>query len=128
MKPAQAIHTAEIEVLDDPVETDPLARENVKNPTVPSGPDPTELNIDIEGFIEDMELGEIELIEEAIGLSISAILRQFETQDYSAKVLIALVWLAIRRDDPAATMDTARKVKLVQIAAVDDDDDDENPL
>ena len=124
------IHTADVEVLtpdeasslsnDDLLEEDLLEEE-----TTPTNVDtpPPELNIDIENFIEDMELGEIELIEEATGLNISGILKQFETSDYSAKILIAIVWLALRRDDPEATMDTARRIKLIQIADVPDDED-----
>ena len=130
---AQRIHSAEIKVLTDDKIADAAIPAIVAGDPEPGqidqpgGDTPPELKLDLEDFIQDMELGEIELIEEATGLTIAAILRQFETSDYSATVLIAIVWLALKRDDPEATMDTARKVKLTQIADVDDDDDETDP-
>ncbi len=77
---------------------------------------PPAFDLDVESFVGDMELGELEELEEATGMKMGEILGQFQSKDFGATVLVGIVWLALRRDDPTATMDTARKVKLTAVA------------
>ena len=93
--------------------------------TVEAVPDPLP-HIDIEAMVEDLEIGELKLLEEATGLKLALILRQFETNEFGADLIAAVVWISPRRDDPEATIEDADRIKLSQIAEVDDPDDDDD--
>ena len=80
-------------------------------------------HIDIESMVDDLEIGELKLLEEATGLKLARILREFESNEFGADTIAAIVWISLRRDDPEATIEDADKVKLRQIAEVDDDED-----
>lgn len=56
--------------------------------------------------VEDMELWEIEVIEDAAGLSLG------ELDPNRASVLRALAYIVMRRENPRFTMDEARHLKL----------------
>lgn len=58
--------------------------------------------------IDDLELGEVEEFEEAMGQTLD------EININSAKALIRLVWIVKKRDDPKFTLTKARKLKLSQ--------------
>jgi len=59
---------------------------------------------------DDLTLGEVEDFEQASGTSIANVL----AGEVSARALIALVWVMKRRDNPAFTMDDARKIRFGQ--------------
>ena len=56
---------------------------------------------------DDFDLGELEDIETYAEVPITEILSGAPT----AKALTAMVWVRLKRDDPAATIEDARKVK-----------------
>ena len=56
---------------------------------------------------DDFDLGELEDIEQYAEVPITGILSGAPT----AKALTAMVWVVLRRTDPAATVDDARKIK-----------------
>ena len=58
--------------------------------------------------LDDLTLGEMEDFEKASGLTLSTI----QDGNIPAKALIALVWIARRRDDPKYTLKDARSVKI----------------
>jgi hypothetical protein len=101
----------------DPTETD-------AEPELAAVPEPA-FDLDVETFVGDMELGELEELEEATGMKMGEILAQFQSKDFGATVLVGIVWLALRRNDPTATMDTARKIKLTAVADSDVEIDEE---
>ena len=80
-------------------------------------------HIDIEAMVDDLELGELKLLEEATGQKLARILREFESNDFGADTIAAIVWISLRRDDPEATIEDADRIKLRQIAELDDDED-----
>ena len=59
--------------------------------------------------LDDLELGEVEEFETAIGTTMG------EADLTSAKAIIWLVYLVRRREDPEFTLDDARRVKLTDI-------------
>ena len=87
-------------------------------------PDP-ETHIDIEEIVQDLEIGELKLLEKATGLKLARILREFETNEFGADVIAAVVWISLKRLDPEATIEDADKIKLRRIAEPDDEGDDE---
>lgn len=87
--------------------------------------DLSDLELDVEAFIEEVNLGELEDLEEVLGVNSGQILKQFETGDLSARTLRGVVWLAVRRENPEVTFDDARRVKLFALADSGEDDDDE---
>jgi hypothetical protein len=60
--------------------------------------------------LDDFELGELEFIEDHIGGSL-----EDERALSSMKAMIAFVTVIKRREDPAFTVDDARKLKLAQV-------------
>lgn len=58
---------------------------------------------------DDLELGEVEIIEDLMGAAIS------EVDFTRAKAVTALVYILKRREDPKFTLDMARRVKLSAI-------------
>jgi hypothetical protein len=69
--------------------------------------------------LDDLELGEIEELENTLEVSLG------ELDLTSARVMVHLIWIAKRRDDPTYTLDDARKIKLSQLQ--DDDEGGEVP-
>ncbi len=65
--------------------------------------------------IDDLELGEVEKFEEAMGQTLG------EVDLNSAKAIVRLVWIVKRRDDPKYTLDKARKIKISQLGENGDD-------
>ena len=90
--------------------------------TVEAVPDPLP-HIDIEAMVEDLEIGELKLLEQATGLKLARILREFESNEFGADTIAGIVWISLRRDDPEATIEDADKIKLRQIAEPDGDED-----
>lgn len=88
--------------------------------------DAPRLTLDLETFIETIKLGELVKLEKAVKLNTSEILRAFEKNDYSAELLVGIVWIALRRDNPKATMKAAGEIELAQIADAGDDEDEED--
>lgn len=87
----------------------------------------TEPTIDIESFIEEITLGELETLEDHTGQPIATILRQFERNEFSARTLTGIVLLYLRRSDPDATVDDARATHLVALADVTGAEVDDAP-
>ena len=58
--------------------------------------------------VNDLTLGEVEFFEEQSGLTLA----DLQAGQLTTKAVIALVCVTKRRDDPAYTMDDARKVKM----------------
>ena len=94
-------------------------------PKLEAVPEPKR-SLDIAAFLDDMELGEIADLEDATDQPIAQLLRQFETNNFTASSLIGITWLILRRDDPDATLEDARKVKLTELAGDTDDDDEDD--
>lgn len=84
--------------------------------TVAAAPPPAGPDIDVEAFIEQVTLGELEQLEDVTGNPLSKILREFETQQFSARVMTGIVWLVLRRNNPEATIDDARAVPIMRLA------------
>jgi hypothetical protein len=84
-----------------------------------------EVKVHIDGKsydLEDFELGDLEWLEEYLGASLS------DNQALnSMKAAVGFVFIVKRRDDPAFTIEQARKVKLAAIDAPDEDEPDEKP-
>ena len=59
--------------------------------------------------LDDLTLGEIEEFETAMGTTMAAV------DLTSAKALVHLVYLVMRRENPEYTMDDARQIKLVEV-------------
>lgn len=78
--------------------------------------------IDIEAMVDDLEIGELKLLEKATGQKLAGILREFEKNEFGADTIAAVVWISLLRDDPEATIEDADKIKLRQIAEVDEDE------
>jgi hypothetical protein len=89
--------------------------------------EPERQRFDIEAFLDDLDLSELEALESVTGQPMGVILSEFQTNRFSAKTLTGLVWLMLKRDHPDATIDDARKIKLSQIADEDEDDDGDLP-
>jgi len=91
---------------------------------------PENLEFDVEELADDLDLGELKLMEKATGMKIGAILKELGSDEYGADTLIALAWIALRRVDPDASIEDAERVKLNAIAgdeiADDEIDEDEN--
>jgi hypothetical protein len=67
--------------------------------------------------LDDLELGEVEEFETAMGGQTMA-----EVDLSSAKAIIWLVYLVKRREDPEYTLDDARSVKLTDIIRPEEDE------
>jgi hypothetical protein len=67
--------------------------------------------------IEQLTLGELEIIEEVGQTSLA----EFAEGNIGSKAMIALVLVAMRRVDPAATVEMARKAKVGDLAKIGDD-------
>ncbi len=91
-------------------------------------PDPEvvrSVELDIEELVDDLDLGEIKLIEKTTGMKVGAFMKALSAEEYGVDVLIALAWIALRRVDPDATIEDAERVKLSAIAGDEDEDEDE---
>jgi hypothetical protein len=67
---------------------------------------PDETNEVVAIDLDDLELGEVEELEESLGQSLS------EIDVSSARVIVRLIWITKKRNDPKYTLDKARKIKL----------------
>jgi len=65
--------------------------------------------------LPDMELGELEILEDVGGLDIAAL---DEGAAVTAKLVIALVFLSMRRANPDATVEDARRAKVSVVEAL----------
>lgn len=77
------------------------------------------VKVHIEGTaydLEDFELGDLEWLEEYLGASLSD-----GDALNSMKAAVGFVFIVKRRDDPAFTIEQARKVKLAAIDAPDEE-------
>jgi hypothetical protein len=63
---------------------------------------------------EDLTLGEVDEIEEIAGCALGRI----DWEAPPARVTLALVYVYHKRDDPAFTLEAARKVKLSELEYV----------
>ena len=82
--------------------------------------------IDIEAVVDDLELGDLKLLELTTGQKLGKILREFETRDFGADTIAGIVLVALRRDNPEATIEDADKIKLAAIAG-DEEGDEADP-
>lgn len=76
------------------------------------------VKVHIEGTaydLEDFELGDLEWLEEYLGANLSD-----ADALNSIKAAVGFVYIVKRRDDPAFTIEQARKVKLAAIDAPDE--------
>jgi hypothetical protein len=86
------------------------AREASKEPKESTAPDA--ISVDLGA----LTLGDIEDVEEAAGLSFSAIVEQLGGERLPpARVLTALVWVFRRKENPDYTLDEARHLKLSEV-------------
>lgn len=81
--------------------------------------------IDIEAVVDDLELGDLKLLEETTGQKLGKILREFETRDFGADTIAGIVLVALRRDNPEATIEDADKIKLAAIAGEEEDEEED---
>ena len=81
--------------------------------------------IDIEAVVDDLELGDLKLLEETTGQKLGKILREFETRDFGADTIAGIVLVALRRDNPEATIEDADKIKLAAIAGEEADEEED---
>lgn len=64
----------------------------------------------------ELTLGDIEDVEEAAGMSFSAIVDELGGERLPpARVLTALVWVSRRREDPDYSLETARSLRLSDV-------------
>lgn len=70
--------------------------------------------------VEDMTLGELEDLEECADVTIG----DLQAGNLPMKAIRVLVWIVARRDDPAATVDDFRDVRLSQIVWAGDEGTD----
>ena len=82
--------------------------------------------IDIEAVVDDLELGDLKLLEATTGQKLGKILREFETRDFGADTIAGIVLVALRRDNPEATIEDADKIKLAAIAG-DEEGEEADP-
>ena len=82
--------------------------------------------IDIEAVVDDLELGDLKLLEATTGQKLGKILREFETRDFGADTIAGIVLVALRRDNPEATIEDADKIKLAAIAGEEEDEEGED--
>ncbi len=68
-------------------------------------PESEPLNINL----NDLTLGDLEDVENVVG---PETMRYILRGDVTPKAMVALVWVAKRRDNPAFTLDDARKLSL----------------
>lgn len=61
--------------------------------------------------INQLELGELEDIEEVTGINPGAL----EGKALPVKMMTAIAWVLKRRDDPAFTLEQARRIKVVEL-------------
>ena len=80
-------------------------------------------HIDIEAVVDDLELGDLRLLEKTTGQKLSKILSEFETSDFGADTIVGIVLVALRRDNPEATIEDADKIKLAAIAGDEEDEE-----
>lgn len=71
--------------------------------------------------LDDLELGEVEEFEEAMGQPFG------EVNIESAKAMVHLVWIVKKRDDPKFTIAKARKLKLSQFSEAQNGDEPAPP-
>jgi hypothetical protein len=69
------------------------------------------LELDVQKFT----LAELEDLEEATGMTFTALGEQLASGDYSIKLLRAVVWILRRRTEPGFTIEQAREVELRDI-------------
>ena len=70
-------------------------------------------------------LGEMEDFEDAAGVPLSALSKLQAAGDLPTKFITALVWLALKHDDPKLTLDDVRKMKFTDLEF--DIEDTSNP-
>lgn len=72
-----------------------------------------EKQIEISLDEDDLTLGELEILEEVVG--------QLDSENVSqAKMTVALTLVALRREDPSATVEDARAVKVSRLVRADE--------
>jgi hypothetical protein len=72
--------------------------------------------------IDDFELGDLEWLEDHIGMPLTA-----DGALNSMKTMVGFVYLIKRRDDPNFTVEDARKIKLSVLDADDEPDEGKRP-
>lgn len=80
---------------------------------------PAKEEITLELDPDSLTIGEVEDIESVSGRPITQMLKAFENQEFSAKELLALVWIIQRRTNPEFTLDDARKTKMSALTVGD---------
>jgi len=61
--------------------------------------------------IEDLTIGELETIEEVCGCSLD----KLDFEHPTAKLMLAIVYVAGRRENPDFSLDDARQVRLTEV-------------
>ena len=61
---------------------------------------------------ESLTIGEMEVAEEHLGMSMAEVGASLDSGNVPAKVMLILGWLALKRQNPDATLDDARALKL----------------
>lgn len=72
------------------------------------------------GF-DSWTLGDIDSLEEAAGMSLGKIGAMLASGDVSARLAIAIVYAARRREDPTYTLEAARSLKVSELEIVGGD-------
>lgn len=78
---------------------------------------PTEIDFNF----DDLTLGDLEYLSDQFGEDVLSKLQQAESGDLSPKLLVHLVYRILLHDDPNATLDDARAVKVAAIGGVAED-------
>ncbi len=76
---------------------------------------------------EDLTIAELEELEDAVGKAIGKLFAEFQTQDFSAKSVKAMIWIIKRRENPGLTLEEASKFKLSELFKPEENGQKPNP-